>query len=195
MTTNLFVIANIKQLPTYVVLQFYCLFSEHPGVLAFWIQKFLTVFTIRLSLARFWRAFGISGGGFEHPQTPPSVHHCTAVWQSNFVTSLLNPYKQMTRNVPSGGDGTKKIWKVWTYNVSGRTLLLALHLNTTASDVLIILWAALQVTQLSHSWVTWQTAQCIFRIATHQVRTWFGEVETCQSFDHLDKNEEKLQRM
>ena len=34
MTANLFVIANVKQLQTYVVLEFYCLFSEHLGVLA-----------------------------------------------------------------------------------------------------------------------------------------------------------------
>ena len=31
MTTNLFVIANVKQLRTYVDLEFYCLFSEHLG--------------------------------------------------------------------------------------------------------------------------------------------------------------------
>jgi len=29
MTTNLFVINNVKQLRTVVVLEFYCLFSEH----------------------------------------------------------------------------------------------------------------------------------------------------------------------
>jgi len=35
MTTSLFVIANIKQLrEPAVVLEFYCLFSEHLGVLA-----------------------------------------------------------------------------------------------------------------------------------------------------------------
>ena len=34
MTINLFVIANVKQLQTYVVLEFYCLFSEHLVVLA-----------------------------------------------------------------------------------------------------------------------------------------------------------------
>ena len=34
MTTNLFVIANVKQLQTLVVIEFYCLFSEHLGVLA-----------------------------------------------------------------------------------------------------------------------------------------------------------------
>ena len=33
MTTNLFVIANVKQLRTWVVLKFYCLFSEHLGML------------------------------------------------------------------------------------------------------------------------------------------------------------------
>jgi len=34
MTTNLFVIANVKQLRTYVVLEFYSHFSEHLEVLA-----------------------------------------------------------------------------------------------------------------------------------------------------------------
>ena len=41
MTTNLFVTANVKQLRTYVVLEFYCLFSEHLGVLVSQIQQFL----------------------------------------------------------------------------------------------------------------------------------------------------------
>jgi len=34
MATNLFVMVNIKQLRTLVVLEFYCLFSERLGVLA-----------------------------------------------------------------------------------------------------------------------------------------------------------------
>jgi len=34
MTTNLFVIANVKQLRTSVVLEFYRLFPEHLGVMA-----------------------------------------------------------------------------------------------------------------------------------------------------------------
>jgi len=33
MTTKLFVIANVKQLRTWAVLEFYCLFTEHLGVL------------------------------------------------------------------------------------------------------------------------------------------------------------------
>ena len=73
MTTNLFVIANVKQLRTYVVLEFYCLF---PNILVCWRPKFsnffLTVFTIGLSLARF---FGGPSkyrgeGWFEHPNSP-----------------------------------------------------------------------------------------------------------------------------
>ena len=63
MTINVFVIANVKQLRTYVVLEFCCLFSEHLGVLASYIQQFLTVFKSMLSFARFWMAFGMSGGG------------------------------------------------------------------------------------------------------------------------------------
>jgi len=35
------------------------------------MQQFFTVFTIGLSLARFWRAFGISGGGGLNTPTPP----------------------------------------------------------------------------------------------------------------------------
>ena len=38
MTTNLFVIANVKQLRTYVVLEFYCLFF--PKILGCWRPKF-----------------------------------------------------------------------------------------------------------------------------------------------------------
>ena len=36
---------------------------------------FLTVFTIGLSFARFWRAFGISGG-LNPPNAPPVERHC-----------------------------------------------------------------------------------------------------------------------
>ena len=69
-----------------MVLEFYCLFSEHLGVLASEIQEFLTVFTIELSLARFWRAFGISGGGgLNTPNPPPSVGH----WPSGTVKGWL----------------------------------------------------------------------------------------------------------
>jgi len=64
MTTNLFVIANVKQLRTGGSFRILLVFSKHLGVLASYIQQLLIVFTVGLSLARFWRAFGISGGGF-----------------------------------------------------------------------------------------------------------------------------------
>ena len=75
MTTNLFAIVNVKQLLTYVVLEFYCLFF--PNILVCWRPKFrnfLNSFHNRVEFGTiFWRAFGISGGGgFEHRNpTPP----------------------------------------------------------------------------------------------------------------------------
>ena len=64
MTTNLFAIANVKQLRTYVVLEFYCLFFETSwcvGVLNSAI--FFNSFHNRVEFGTiFWRAFGISGG-------------------------------------------------------------------------------------------------------------------------------------
>ena len=73
MTTNLFAIANVKQLRTYVVLEFHCLFfrtSWCVGVLNSAI--FFYVFTIGLSLARFFGGPSQfrGGGGFEHPKPP-----------------------------------------------------------------------------------------------------------------------------
>jgi hypothetical protein len=41
MTANLFVTVNVKQLRTEGVLEFYCLFPEHLGVLVSKIQQFL----------------------------------------------------------------------------------------------------------------------------------------------------------
>ena len=71
MTTNLFVIANVKQLRTYVVVEFYCLFFGKPwGVGVLNSAIFNSFQKLGLSLAQFWRAFGILGGGFEHPKLP-----------------------------------------------------------------------------------------------------------------------------
>jgi len=73
-TTNLFVIANVKQLRTDGSFRILLPFSEHLGVLASEIQGILTVFSVGLSLKRFWRAFLISeGGGGWHPNTPLST--------------------------------------------------------------------------------------------------------------------------
>jgi len=43
MTTNLFVIANVKQLQTYVVVEFYCLF---PIIFGCWRPKFSNFLTL-----------------------------------------------------------------------------------------------------------------------------------------------------
>jgi len=62
MTTNLFVVAKCKtivNLGSFRILLPFFRTSWGVGALNSAIQ---TVFTIGLSLARFWRAFGISGG-------------------------------------------------------------------------------------------------------------------------------------
>jgi len=68
MTTNLFVIANVKQLRTggsfRILLHF---FSGHLGVLASQIKKFLTVFTIGLSFGTILEGLRNFGGEFESP--------------------------------------------------------------------------------------------------------------------------------
>ena len=80
MTTNLFVIANVKQLQTdgsfriLILLPFFrtswCVGALNSAI--------FNSFHNRVEfLVRFLRAFRISGGGFEHPNTLPSVRHCT----------------------------------------------------------------------------------------------------------------------
>ena len=74
-TINLFVIANVKQLRTcsFRILLPCFRTSWGVGVLN---SAILTVFTVGLSLARFWRAFGILEGGL-NPTTPP--RHATVI--------------------------------------------------------------------------------------------------------------------
>ena len=74
MTTNLIVVANTKQLRT-LVLEFYCLFSEHLGGLASQIQQFLTVFTNRVEFGTILEGLqNFTGGGLNTPN-PLSVCH------------------------------------------------------------------------------------------------------------------------
>ena len=80
-TTHLFVIANVKQLQTYVVLEFYCFF---PNILGCWHPKFsnfktnydvgigtLNIFLSICNQTQLCQNFGISGGGLNTP-TPPT---------------------------------------------------------------------------------------------------------------------------
>ena len=69
MTTNLFVIANVKQLRT-------------GGSFGILLPFFRT--SCGLSLARFWRAFGISGGGELNPPTPPLRYATACTSYSDF---------------------------------------------------------------------------------------------------------------
>ena len=70
--TNLFAIANVNQLRTYVVLEFYCLFFRTSWCVRIINSAiFLNSFHKRVEFGTiFWRAFGISGGGFDHPKPP-----------------------------------------------------------------------------------------------------------------------------
>ena len=98
MTTNLFAIANVKQLRTYVVLEFYCLFFRTSWCVGFLNSAiFFNSFHNRVEFGTiFWWAFGISGGGLNtpnppryataHGRSPPfSIHvisHVTPVYES-----------------------------------------------------------------------------------------------------------------
>ena len=74
MTTNLFAIANVKQLRTYVVLEFYCLFSRTSWCVSIINSAiFFNSFHNRVEFGTiFWRAFGIFfwGGGLNTPNPP-----------------------------------------------------------------------------------------------------------------------------
>jgi hypothetical protein len=78
MTTNWFVIANVKHLRTYAVLNFYCLFSRTSwcvGVLKSAI--FFSSFHNRVDFGTiFWRPFGIWGGLNTRNPPPRRVRHC-----------------------------------------------------------------------------------------------------------------------
>ena len=99
MTTNLFAIANVKQLWTYVVLEFYCLFF--PNVLVCWRPKFSNFFNgfhNRVEFGTiFWRAFGISEGVWTpepHPQGTPLLIAKNTFFEPCIVVYLCNKNQQ-----------------------------------------------------------------------------------------------------
>ena len=75
MTTNLFVIANVKQLRTYVVLEFYCLFFRISWGVGVLNSAIFNSFHNRVEFGTILEGFRNFGGGFEHPNLP-SVRHC-----------------------------------------------------------------------------------------------------------------------
>jgi len=80
MTTNLFVTANVKQLRTGCSFRIVLPLFQTSWSVGILNSAILTVFTIGLCLARFWRAFGISRGGV---WKPPSVRHCKKLKNMN----------------------------------------------------------------------------------------------------------------
>jgi len=70
MTTNLFAIANVKQLQTYVVLEFNFLCFQTSWCVGVLNSAIFFKFSQSGWVWQdFWRSFGISGG-FEHPKPP-----------------------------------------------------------------------------------------------------------------------------
>ena len=63
MTTNLFVIANVKQLRTDGSVRILLPFSRTSWGVGVLNSAVFNIFQIGLISAGFWRAFGISGGG------------------------------------------------------------------------------------------------------------------------------------
>ena len=78
MTTNLFVIANVKQLRTSGSFRILLPFSEHLGDVGVLNSAIFNNFHNRVEFGTILeglRNFG-GGGGVEHPKPPPSVRHC-----------------------------------------------------------------------------------------------------------------------
>jgi len=75
MTTNLSVTANVKQLRTVGSFRILLPFFRTSWCVGVLNSAILTVFTIRLILARFWRGFGIWGGGGGGWDFETSVRH------------------------------------------------------------------------------------------------------------------------
>ena len=69
------------------------------------------VFTIRLSLAWFWRAFRISGGGFEHPKTPP--RYATANCNNNLAYILTSNHKTVIKDKIKGSEYKIQVSGKW----------------------------------------------------------------------------------
>ena len=77
MTTNLFVIADVKQLQTQVVLEFYCLFFRTSWGVGVLNSGIFNSFHNRVEFGTILEGLRNFGGGGWTPQPPPSVRHCS----------------------------------------------------------------------------------------------------------------------
>ena len=78
MTTNLFVIANVKQLRIQVVLEFYCFFFRKSWGVGILNSAIFNSFHNRVEFGTILEGLRNFGGGeVELPKSPlPSVRHC-----------------------------------------------------------------------------------------------------------------------
>jgi hypothetical protein len=77
MTTNLFVITNVKQLRTWVVLEFYCLFFRTSWGVDVLNSAIFNSFHSRVEFGTILEGLQNFGGGGLNPHSPPpSVRHC-----------------------------------------------------------------------------------------------------------------------
>ena len=94
MTTNLFITANVKQWRTQVVLEFYCLFSEHLEGVGVLKSAIFNSFHNRVEFVTILEGLrNFVGGGFEHPKIPPryatdSTYSKQCLWWFSTVVHL-----------------------------------------------------------------------------------------------------------
>ena len=94
MTTNLSVIANVKELRTEVVLEFYCLFSEHLGGVGVLNSAIFISFYNRVDFGTILEGLRNFRGGGLNPPNPHSVRH----WLYVVYGNLRDPRINMERN-------------------------------------------------------------------------------------------------
>ena len=100
MTTNLFVIANVKQLRTYVVLEFYCLFFRISLCVGVTNTAIINSFHNRVEFSTILEFRG--GGRLEPPKPPPRyASHPFVAHIHTLICIFLNFISYSPRTLPS----------------------------------------------------------------------------------------------
>ena len=97
MTTNLFVIANVKQLWTYVVLEIYCLFFRTSWCVGVINSAIFNSFHNRVEFGTILEGLQNFGGGFEHPKPPlgPPLLQTFLSWRACLNTYDVLAFHQL----------------------------------------------------------------------------------------------------
>jgi len=102
MTANLFVIANVKQLWTdssFIILLPFFWTSWGVGILT---SAIFNSFHNRVEFGTILERRPNFGGGFEHPNTLPSVRHCTETFiELKYLCSIRNTADYLIVSPPS----------------------------------------------------------------------------------------------